>query len=119
MHGHLRVVGARLHAQVAVDAGRVEVVAGEVRQLAQRRRPPAGEPEAVLAVGSANRPGPKPKVMREPRGRQAEGLAGVLRRRVVRAVHGADSPTARPPVIRAAAAVHVCSSATRSSRGRW
>ena len=50
VHRDLRVVGAGLHAQVAVAARRVEVVGREVRQLAQRGRLAAREPEAVLAV---------------------------------------------------------------------
>ena len=53
VHGHLRVVGAGLDAEVAVGARRVEVVGREVRQRAQRRRLPVGEAEPVLAVVGA------------------------------------------------------------------
>ena len=101
-----------------------EVAAASARGRARRRaargraRRAAGvaraQAEAVLAVGS-NRPGPSPKVIGQPRRRQAERLAGVGGRR------GADvvgrRPPARPALIRAAALVHA-RSRSRTSLAR-
>ena len=46
VHGHLRVVRAGLHAQVAAAAGRVERVPREPGQVGERVRPLRGEAEA-------------------------------------------------------------------------
>jgi hypothetical protein len=48
VEGHLRIVGAGLDADVAAADPGVERVAGEGGQFAQRRRPPAGQVEAVV-----------------------------------------------------------------------
>ena len=77
---HLRIVGARLDAEIAAGARGVELVAGERRQRRELRRAPGGEAEPVTAVlleqrrSQAERHG-------EPGRRQVVGLAGVGRRR--------------------------------------
>ena len=76
MEGDLGVVGARLHAEVAAAARRVELVAGQRGQVAQRRRPLAGQAEARVEERR-----PQAEGDREMRGRQPECLAGVLRGR--------------------------------------
>ena len=89
---------------------------GNVRQVGQRGR----------ARGRRGRTGParrRPEQRRaeaegegEPRRRQAERLAGVVRRRLGHAADRADrARRPGPAVIRAAAAVHSCSSATSSA----
>ncbi len=74
VHRHLRVVGAGLDDDVATGARRVEVVAEEAGQLAQRLGPPVGQPEPVVeqARAVADRHG---EVTR----REVERLTGVLR----------------------------------------
>ncbi len=72
VHGDLRVVGARLDADVAARARLVEVVAGEGGQLAQRLRAAVldAEPlEEARAVADGDR---------QARRRQVHRLAGVL-----------------------------------------
>ncbi len=53
--GDHRVVGLHEHQQVAVAAAAVEVVARERGHAAERRRPAAGEPEAVVEQRGAER----------------------------------------------------------------
>ena len=106
MHRDLRVVGAGLHAQVALGARRVEVVAREVRQRLERRRAPVGEAEAVAPRGVAEQPGTEAEGDRQPARGQAERLAGVVRAAGCRARPTAPtSPASRPRVIRSAASV--------------
>ena len=90
MHRHLRVVGARLDAEVAVRAELVEVVAREVRQLLERRGPPVGEAEPVLAVLVDEQRRPEAERDRQPGRRQPDRLAGVVGRQVVGALERAD-----------------------------
>ena len=59
MEGHDRVVGARLHADVAARQQGVEVVARQRRDVGERRRTEARQPEAVVAT---SRTGPSPTV---------------------------------------------------------
>ena len=86
MHGDLRVVGAGLHAEVAVAARRVELVGGEVREPFQGSGSAVREPEPVAPVAVAEEPGTEAERQREPGGGQPAGLAGVARRGVVRRV---------------------------------
>ena len=88
MHGDLRVVGARLHAQVAAAALGLQRVALEPRQRLEGRRAAGREAEAVAAVGVGEEPGSEPERDREPARRQAERLAGVDGRRVVGSADG-------------------------------
>ncbi len=90
--GDLRVVGAGLHAQVAAGARRVEVVGREVRQRLERRRPPVGEAEPVAAVLGLEERRSEPEGEREPGGRQADRLAGVVGRYVVVALRRPHRP---------------------------
>ena len=113
VHRDLRVVGAGLDAQVAVAARRVEVVAREVRQ----------PDEAAAAAGRRGRTGrrrrrrvreqrpPEPERDRQAGRRQAERLAGVVGRRVVRGRRSAPTGPAASPASAAAA-----SSSSRRSR---
>ena len=73
MHRDLWVVGAGLDAQVAATARRVEVVAGEGREVAQRLGAAVGEPEAAVEERGA-----VPDGHREVPRREVERLAGVL-----------------------------------------
>ena len=50
VHGHLRVVRARLHADVTAALGGVQDLVGELRQVGQRGRALVGDAEPVLAV---------------------------------------------------------------------
>ena len=59
VHGDLRVVRARLDAQVAAGTGRVELVAGEPGQVDQRGRPLPGE---ARASSSSDAPTPNVRV---------------------------------------------------------
>ena len=103
VHGDLRVVGARLHHEVAVAAGGVEVVGREVRE--RRRAPPGSRsarpnrssPGVPSGAGGADeqRP-PEAERDRQARGRQVGGLAGVVRRCVVRARRRAERPGRQP-----------------------
>ena len=94
----------------------VELVGREVRQPLQRRRLPGGQPEPVLAAGAEQRR-PEPEGDGQPRRRQPDRLAGVVRRGVVRPGGGADLAGPRPRVIRSAATVQSCSSPTSSVAG--
>ena len=80
VHRDLRVVGAGLDAQVPAAAGRVELVAGERRQVGERLRPALGQPEAVAAVGAVNSPGPNPTVSVSPDGGRPSASPGVVGR---------------------------------------
>ncbi len=84
VEGDLRIVGAGLDAQVAVGAGRVELVARQRAERRERPRPPRREAEAVAPVLQEDARA-QPERDREARRRQADGLASVLRRRVLRA----------------------------------
>ena len=118
VHRDLRVVGAGLDAQVAVASGPGR---GCRRGSAGGRCSAAGcrsaRPNRSLPSASRNSDGPKPKVMRQPGGRQAERLAGVVGRRVVRPLDRADLAGRQPARHPAAAAVQAFSSATSSARG--
>ena len=83
VHRDLRVVGARLDAEVAVRALGVEHVGGEVRQ--RRAAPPgcrSARPKRSLPSSSRNSAGPEPEGDRQPAGGQADRLAGVVGRQV-------------------------------------
>ena len=77
VEGDLRVVGAGLHAEVAAAALGIELVAGQRRELDQRRRALSARPKRSAPSRSKN-VGPEAERDRQLRGRQAEGLAGVL-----------------------------------------
>ena len=76
MEGDLGVVRARLHAEIAPAARRVELVAGQRRERTQRRGPLLAQAEAIVKDRR-----PEAEGDRQPRGREAERLAGVVRRR--------------------------------------
>ena len=98
VHGDLRVVGAGLDDEVAVGARGIEVVGREVGQLDERLGEPGGEPEPVARRAAApreQRP-PEPEREREPGGREADRLAGVVGRRVVRPGRGPERPRREP-----------------------
>ncbi|CAB4914100.1 unannotated protein [freshwater metagenome] len=97
VHGHLRVVGAGLDAQVPAADRRVDQVAGEAGQLDQRRGLPVGDAEPVRPVGGAEQGGPEPDGQRQPGRRQTQRLAGVVRRRVLVAPHRTDRAGVLPP----------------------
>ena len=82
VEGHLRVVGAGLHPQVAAADRRVELVGGEGRQVGQRRRTQSGQPEPAVEQAGAKAEGHG-----QPGRSQAVGIAGVGRRGVQRAAH--------------------------------
>ena len=105
----LRVVGAGLDAEVAAGAVRVELVAGEAGR--------AGRAPAAAGAPSPKRPrredaGPEAEGDREPRGRQAERLAGVDGRRDQQVVRPAERLAGASS--RAAAAVQSRSSPASS-----
>ncbi len=77
MHGHLGVVRAGLHAQVAAAAGGIELVGGEVRKLAKGGGSPGGQAEPVGAVGVLEQAGPEAEGEGQLGRRQPERLAGV------------------------------------------
>ena len=117
VHRDLRVVGAGLDAEVAVRADRVEVVGREVRQLLERRGPPVGQAEPVLAVLVDEQRRPEAERDRQPGRRQPDRLAGVVGRQVVGAVERADRRRrSRPASSARRPSVQACSSATSSSR---
>ena len=91
VHGDLRVVGAGLDAEVAAGPRRVEEVAREVRQLAQRVGLPVGDAEAVAAVGVAEQRRAEAEGDRQAARRQVERLAGVVGRQAYVAVDGAGT----------------------------
>ena len=66
VHGDLRVVGAGLDAQVAAAERRVEVVAGEVRQLDEAPRHASARARTGPCRPVSNSVGPKPKVRVRP-----------------------------------------------------
>ncbi len=75
----LRVVGTALHRDVAVAAERVEdLAARERRHLHERRRQPVGETDPVAAVRADEHAASEADRDREVRGRQADGLSGVV-----------------------------------------
>jgi hypothetical protein len=76
VEGDLRVVGARLHAEVATASGRIELVARQSRQVTQRRRAVAPEPEALVEHRRAEAERDREVGRREP-----SRLARVLERR--------------------------------------
>jgi hypothetical protein len=82
VHGHLGVVGAGLDAEVAVGALRVQLVSGEVRQPDQGLGSTALDPEPVGAVLFEERGAEAEREGQAGRG-QTDGLARVIRRRVV------------------------------------
>ena len=57
VHGDLRVVGARLDADVAAADRGFEHVSGEGRQLVECRRLPVGDPETIDPIGGAEEGG--------------------------------------------------------------
>jgi hypothetical protein len=73
---HLRVVRARLYAQVAAGALGRELIPGERRQVAEHGRPRPRQPEPVV-----EQRGPQPDGDRQPRRPQAERLARIGRRK--------------------------------------
>jgi hypothetical protein len=90
VHGHLRVVRARLHAQVATGDLRIERVTREARQIGQRGRALGGEPEPVDAVRVAEERRAEADGQCEAGRWQPERLTGVVRRRLGDAVDRAD-----------------------------
>jgi hypothetical protein len=66
VHGDLRVVGARLDAQVAAGVIGLQVVAEERRQRGEQGGPTIGESVAVGAVGGREQVGPNPNVIVSP-----------------------------------------------------
>ena len=102
VEGDLRIVGARLHAEVAAGAGRIERVARERRQLDERPRTPGLEPETVVTAEREERRA-EAEGHRQPRAREPDRLAGIVRRSALDVV---DGPAGFPAVIRAAASVH-------------
>ena len=99
MDGDLWVVGAGLHDDVTAAAGRIQVVAWELRQIGQRRRALIGEAESVLAI-LHEQPRPEPDGQRQLRGGQTQRLAGIHRRRIGiqpdRPVRGGLTPGSHP-----------------------
>ncbi len=81
VHGHLRVVGAGLHDDVAAAASRVQRLVRELRQGRPAGRASAGDSEAVLAVLDEEAR-PEPDGQRQLRGRQPQRFAGIRRRRI-------------------------------------
>lgn len=75
VHRDLRVVRARLDAQVAAAAGRVEIVAGELRQIDERLRAPVLEAEPPLGEQG----GTEADGQGEPGRLEPQRLAGVVR----------------------------------------
>ena len=117
VHGDLRVVGAGLHAQVAAGPGRVELVAREVRQVAQRRGRRSASRTGRCPRRRGTAPGPKPKVIVSPAGGSPIASPVSSGGRSARALdRRRPRRRRRPRVIRSAASVHACSSATSSSR---
>ena len=90
VHGHLRVVGTGLDAEIAVRPLRVERVHREVRQRAERRGLPVGQAEAVLAVVGAEQRRPEAEGDRQPVRREPDRLAGVVGRGVGGALDRTD-----------------------------
>ena len=81
VHRDLRVVRARLHADVAAALGGVEDLVGELRQIGQRGWALVGDTEPVLAVLLEERR-PEPDRQCQLRRGQAQRLTGIVRRRV-------------------------------------
>ncbi len=77
--GDLRVVGARLDAEVAAGEAGLQVVSREAGQLLQLGRPTVGDAEAVGAVLGAEERGAEPEGDREPAGGEPERFSGVDR----------------------------------------
>ena len=122
VHGDLRVVGARLHDEVAVAARGVEGVGGEVRQ---RRRGPRGAgrrartgPRVPSAGVPTNIDRPKPNVIVRPAGSRSaaspvsSGGASYGPRR------GPNGPAERPCVSRAAIVVQALQQRDQLVAGR-
>lgn len=83
VHAHLGVVGARLDHEVAVARAVGELLAGEPgHAVGEHRRHPPSEPEAVPAVLVPEERRAEAEGDREPAGRIAPPLAGVLGRAV-------------------------------------
>jgi len=80
VHGDLGIVGAGLHAQVAVGSLWRQGIAAEVWKFDERGRPtiPQAEPGLALRVGEQRRA--EPERDGQSRSRQAESLTGVVRR---------------------------------------
>ena len=116
---HLGVLRAGLHADVAARLRRVELVTGEVRQVAQRLGLTVCQAEPVAAVARPGTvPGPKPKVRVRPPGVRpiaspvsSGGTSGAPS-------VGPTGPAGSPWVIRSAAVVHAFSSDTSCARER-
>ena len=90
---------------------------GKCGSVAARRGCRSARPKRSLPSASRNSAGPKPKVIVSPRRRQPDRLAGVVGRAGRRRPRS-GRPARRPrrAVIRSAASVQACSSATSSSR---
>ena len=116
VHRDLRVVGARLDADVAAAAGGVEDLVGELRQVGQRGGALVGDAEPVLAVLSKN-DGPNPIVRVSWERRQPERLAGILRRRIGIAADRTVRHGSSPRVIRSAISVHCLQQVDDVGRG--
>jgi len=84
VYGDLRIVRARLHAQIPFGARRLQGVGGEVRQPPQATGLPVRQAEPVVAVLVAEQRRAEAEGEREPGRREAERLAGVGGRGVVR-----------------------------------
>ena len=95
MHGDLRVVGARLDAQVAARGIRIEVVAEERRQPLERGRALRGDAVAIDAVELEQRRAEAERDRQVARGKP-QRLAGVVRRRLGRAADRAGRADLEP-----------------------
>ncbi len=113
MECDLRIVGAGLHGKIAAGALRLELIAGEPRQLDQRGWPPCGEAVAIMPI-LLEQARAETEGEGEARGLEAQRFAAIgrgLRRIEIKRRRGV-----RPAVIRADAAVQRCNSDTTSSR---
>ena len=102
MERDLRVVGARLDAQVAAAAAGIELVARAARAARAERRPARAQAHAVLAV-AVEEPGPRPTVIvsrRAPRPTASPVSRGRhLRRALDRARRLPGASSAAPPSV--------------------
>ena len=114
VHGDLRVVGAGLHAQVAVAARGVEVVGREVRQRLSAAGRRSASPNRSLPSAFSKRVGPEAEGDREPGRRGARSPRRCRRRAVV----GARAPVGRRPAGPPSSALRPRSTAGAAAPGR-
>ena len=105
VHRDLRIVRARLDAEVTTALRRIQCVARELREIHKRSGTLVGQTECgTLRSGKQRRT--EPEREGEPTRGKSQCFAGVIRRSVVGAPVAPNSPAAAPRVIRSAAAVH-------------